>query len=80
VHTWKVAHYYRTPEAPRSLLRAALARIEQMVARIKDTWSGHPPDNGVLSVDHSTEFYRLWSTLQFVPPPLPRFVCGFFLI
>jgi hypothetical protein len=37
-----------------------------MVARVKDTWSGTMPDNGLLSVDHTTEFYRLWSALQFV--------------
>lgn len=51
---------------PRSLFKAALARVDEMVARVKDTWSGHMPDNGLLSVDHTTEFYRLWSALQFV--------------
>lgn len=66
VHTWKADKLYRPQPVPRSLFKAALARVDEMVARVKDTWSGHMPDNGLLSVDHTTEFYRLWSALQFV--------------
>ncbi|KAL6064809.1 Cytoplasmic FMR1-interacting protein [Balamuthia mandrillaris] len=63
--SWIDKHY--RPSCPNlSLFKAALNRMSEMVARVKPTWSGHPPENGIISIDSTTEFYRLWSALQFV--------------
>ncbi len=29
-------------------------------------WQGRPPANGVVNIDETNEFHRLWSALQFV--------------
>jgi len=63
-HAWKTDKSYR-PTPPRSLFKAALARIGDIVSKV-DVWMGTQPENGLLSVDNTTEFYRLWSALQFV--------------
>ena len=31
-----------------------------------NVWTTGPPDNGVMGVDSTSEFYRLWSALQLV--------------
>jgi hypothetical protein len=33
---------------------------------LTNDWKGTPPANGVLDVENSHEFFRLWSTLNFL--------------
>jgi len=37
-----------------------------MLDAVRPEWAGTSPDNGVMPVDSTSEFYRLWSGLQFV--------------
>ena len=55
----------------REKLCSGLSVFEVILHRIKsyltdDQWYGEPPANGIMSVDDSKEFHRLWSALQFV--------------
>jgi len=45
-----------------------LQRISAMLDCVREEWCGgsQPLDNGLLPIDSTTEFYRLWSGLQFV--------------
>ncbi len=58
--------FYRPPPQTVSLFKAVLQRISAMLDSVRPEWSGTAPENGVISVDSSSEFYRLWSGLQFV--------------
>jgi len=49
-----------------SLFKFAMQRVSQVVENAFSTWENSAPVNGVLAIDHTTEFYRLWSTMQFV--------------
>ena len=67
----KADKIYRPSALPLSLFKSALSVVAKMVS-LESSWAGTPPDNGVVAVDSTTEFYRLWSALQFVfcmPPP-----------
>jgi cytoplasmic FMR1 interacting protein len=64
--SWKADKFYRPPKENRSLFKAALERIDEMVMKVKSVWGTSQPDNGVLAIDSTPEFYRLWSALQFV--------------
>jgi len=68
VNAWRSQSFYRPDLSltSGSLFTAALRRIDAMMDHVRAEWCGGPPDNGVLSVDSTTEFYRLWSALQFV--------------
>jgi len=63
---WKADKFYRAPNQNISLFRSVLKRIALILEAVKGEWSGSAPDNGVIAVDYTTEFYRLWSGLQFV--------------
>ena len=44
---------------------------------MKTEWLGADPDNGVMEVENTKEFYRFWSALSFLfscdaPPMSPR--------
>jgi len=65
-NAWKADKYYRPSNQNISLFRSILKRIALILEAVKGEWSGTPPDNGVLPVDSTSEFYRLWSGLQFV--------------
>lgn len=65
-NAWKADKLYRNPTQNFSLFKYILNRLRNILDAVKSEWSGSAPDNGVLNVDHSTEFYRLWSALQFV--------------
>ena len=58
--------FYRPSTQSLSLFKAVLERVSSMLDAVRPEWSGNAPDNGVISVDSTTEFYRLWSALQFV--------------
>lgn len=46
----------------------SFAAIDRLLTSsgIRDDWAGSPPANGVLEVEATTEFYRLWSALLFL--------------
>jgi cytoplasmic FMR1 interacting protein len=68
VNAWRSQSFYRPDVAltSGSLFKAVLLRIDAMMDHVRPEWCGGPPDNGVMAVDSTTEFYRLWSALQLV--------------
>ncbi|KAK6173555.1 hypothetical protein SNE40_016982 [Patella caerulea] len=55
----------------RERLCCGLSMFEIVLTRMKSflqdsLWHGEPPANGVINIDKSTEFHRLWSAVQFV--------------
>ena len=46
------------------MFEVVLHRIQSFLHA--EVWSGPPPANGVMNVEECTEFYRLWSAIQFV--------------
>ncbi len=65
-NAWKADKFYRPPTHNVSLFRSIMKRTALILEAVKSEWSGTPPDNGAIAVDYTTEFYRLWSGLQFV--------------
>jgi cytoplasmic FMR1 interacting protein len=65
-NSWKADKLYRPPAQNVSLFKSVLQRFQTMLGPVQAEWSGTAPDNGVMNVDSTTEFYRLWSGLQFV--------------
>jgi cytoplasmic FMR1 interacting protein len=65
-NAWRSAQFYRPANTYTSLFKSVLHRINDMLGSVRDEWSGTAPENGVVCVDTSSEFYRLWSALQFV--------------
>ncbi|KAN0039438.1 hypothetical protein ACTA71_001632 [Dictyostelium dimigraforme] len=65
-NAWRADKFYRPSEQNFSLFKSVLQRFSSILNIVRHDWSGAPPDNGVICVDSSTEFYRLWSALQFV--------------
>eukprot|EP01090_Pellita_catalonica_P002598 TRINITY_DN12174_c0_g1_i2.p1 TRINITY_DN12174_c0_g1~~TRINITY_DN12174_c0_g1_i2.p1 ORF type:complete len:407 (+),score=69.07 TRINITY_DN12174_c0_g1_i2:276-1496(+) len=65
-HTWKADQFYRPSPKNMSLLKAAFAKLDATVSNVSQIWANPIADNGVLPVDSTNEFYRLWSALQFV--------------
>lgn len=65
-------HLYRPTAENYSLFKNALVQIIQALGPFKEEWFGFPdnpqmqPDNEILPVEQSFEFYRFWSGLQFV--------------
>jgi cytoplasmic FMR1 interacting protein len=47
-----------------SMFEVVLRRIQSYLHA--EVWTGGPPANGVMNVEECTEFYRLWSAIQFV--------------
>lgn len=62
----KTDKLYRPLPQNLSLFKSFLQKVSDMLQAVRPLWSGTAPDNGVLAVDSTTEFYRLWSGLQFV--------------
>ncbi|XP_064636009.1 cytoplasmic FMR1-interacting protein-like isoform X2 [Lineus longissimus] len=55
----------------RERLCCGLSMFEVILSRIKTflvgpLWQGNEPANGVMNIDDTSEFHRLWSALQFV--------------
>src|SRR5437016_5916723 len=65
-NAYKADKFYRPPPQNLSLFKSFLQKISLMLESVRPLWSGTAPENGVMSVESSTEFYRLWSALQFV--------------
>jgi len=67
-NSWKADKLYRPTGQNFSLFKSVLSRISSMLDAVRGEWTGanNPPENHVMNVDHTTEFYRLWSALQFV--------------
>ncbi|EGG14585.1 component of SCAR regulatory complex [Cavenderia fasciculata] len=65
-NAWRADKFYRPTGANPSIFKNVLQRITQILNSVRAEWSGLTPDNGVINIDTSTEFYRLWSALQFV--------------
>ncbi|EGC37325.1 Rac-binding component of scar regulatory complex [Dictyostelium purpureum] len=65
-NAWRADKFYRPSENNFSLFKSFLQRFSSILSIVRHDWSGQAPDNGVICVDSSTEFYRLWSALQFV--------------
>jgi len=65
-NAWKADKFYRIPNQNISLFKSIIKRISLILESVIEEWSGSPPENGILSVDHTLEFYRLWSAFQFV--------------
>ncbi|PRP73917.1 component of SCAR regulatory complex, partial [Planoprotostelium fungivorum] len=74
-NAWRADKLYRPTAENSSLFKAVLDRINKTLDSVRPEWcaSETTPDNGVFSVDYTTEFYRLWSAIQFVcVSPLPN--------
>ena len=76
---WQADKYYRPHAHSLSLMRQALSAIALSVRSdaLLAQWAP-PPPNGVLAVDPSDEFARLWSALFFLfssPPSDAKEVC-----
>eukprot|EP01111_Echinosteliopsis_oligospora_P015952 TRINITY_DN6483_c0_g1_i1.p1 TRINITY_DN6483_c0_g1~~TRINITY_DN6483_c0_g1_i1.p1 ORF type:complete len:1368 (+),score=367.50 TRINITY_DN6483_c0_g1_i1:181-4284(+) len=65
-NAWQADHLYRPAVAHTSIFKSVLHRVNAMLNPVRAEWSGATPDNGIIAVDQTTEFYRLWSALQFV--------------
>ncbi|GAM27817.1 hypothetical protein SAMD00019534_109930 [Acytostelium subglobosum LB1] len=65
-NAWRADKFYRPSGNHTSLFKSVLQSISQILNTVRVEWSGTTPENGVINVDSSTEFYRLWSALQFV--------------
>eukprot|EP01114_Cavostelium_apophysatum_P018213 TRINITY_DN5592_c0_g1_i1.p1 TRINITY_DN5592_c0_g1~~TRINITY_DN5592_c0_g1_i1.p1 ORF type:complete len:1338 (-),score=458.14 TRINITY_DN5592_c0_g1_i1:118-4131(-) len=65
-NAWKADKFYRPSGQNISLFKSTVQRISNMLDSVRGEWCGTAPENGVMSVDTTTEFYRLWSALQFV--------------
>jgi len=65
-NAWRADKFYRPSDENHSLFKSVLQRFSFILNIVRGEWSGQAPDNGVINVDSSTEFYRLWSALQFV--------------
>jgi cytoplasmic FMR1 interacting protein len=55
----------------RERLCCGLSMFEVVLSRIKaclvgPLWHGNEPTNGVMNIDDTSEFHRLWSAIQFV--------------
>lgn len=59
---------YRPPSSRVSLFKSVLAHVQATMGPVMDTWRDvtRRPSNGVIDIESSREFYRLWSALQFV--------------
>jgi len=65
-NAWKADKFYRPSQSNVSLFKSVANRVSAMLDVVRAEWSGTAPENGVMSVDSTSEFYRLWSALQFV--------------
>eukprot|EP01116_Phalansterium_solitarium_P006992 TRINITY_DN1943_c1_g1_i3.p1 TRINITY_DN1943_c1_g1~~TRINITY_DN1943_c1_g1_i3.p1 ORF type:complete len:369 (-),score=133.49 TRINITY_DN1943_c1_g1_i3:126-1232(-) len=65
-NAWIADKMYRAPPAPMSMFKAFLQKISQILDAVRPEWAGSQPTNGVMNVDATSEFYRLWTALQFV--------------
>eukprot|EP00003_Mantamonas_plastica_P000908 TRINITY_DN106_c0_g1_i11.p1 TRINITY_DN106_c0_g1~~TRINITY_DN106_c0_g1_i11.p1 ORF type:complete len:1475 (-),score=530.80 TRINITY_DN106_c0_g1_i11:1304-5728(-) len=55
-----------TPRPGSSMMKSALAVLEGFLENVWDEWKGYTYDNEAgFPVESTTEFYRLWSALQF---------------
>jgi len=52
----------------KSLIHQVLRRIDEFVTNqgMRTEWLGGDPENGVIEVETSREFYRFWSALSFL--------------
>eukprot|EP01091_Cochliopodium_minus_P018721 TRINITY_DN766_c0_g1_i1.p1 TRINITY_DN766_c0_g1~~TRINITY_DN766_c0_g1_i1.p1 ORF type:complete len:1390 (-),score=504.69 TRINITY_DN766_c0_g1_i1:45-4214(-) len=59
--------YYRPPSSDNfSIFKSALRGIQNCLSSVWSNWQGVLSENGVLAIEKTTAFYRLWSTLQYV--------------
>eukprot|EP01132_Coremiostelium_polycephalum_P008287 gene8287-10183_t len=67
-NAWRADKFYRPADNNTSLFKSVLQRFTSILNSVRYEWSGssNPPENGVINVDSSSEFYRLWSALQYV--------------
>lgn len=64
--SWRVDGLYRPPRENYSLFAHALQRIGQIIDKVRPTWTRSSPTNGVIDMETSLEFYRLWSAMEYV--------------
>jgi len=59
---------YSSNSSSSSIMTKIIATVDRLLTSsgIRDDWIGSPPPNGVLEVEATTEFYRLWSALLFL--------------
>lgn len=59
---------YAPPKGRHSILRVSLLGIQKMLNEISHLWSVNPKtsDNDIIPIDSTTEFYRIWSALQYI--------------
>eukprot|EP01117_Protostelium_nocturnum_P005158 TRINITY_DN1874_c0_g1_i1.p1 TRINITY_DN1874_c0_g1~~TRINITY_DN1874_c0_g1_i1.p1 ORF type:complete len:1354 (-),score=489.30 TRINITY_DN1874_c0_g1_i1:93-4154(-) len=67
-NAWRADRMYRPTPQNFSLFKAVLRRISQMLESVRFEWSGgsQQSEKGVLLVDQTAEFYRLWSAILFI--------------
>lgn len=51
---------------PNSLFKTFLGQVDHMVDNVREDWCCHKeePDNGVMNVEVTKEFYRFWSCIE----------------
>jgi len=64
----RVLTLYKNIPGGGSLFRSAINRVDQLLDehRLRDDWRGSAPKNGAMDVEDTSEFYRLWSALNFL--------------
>eukprot|EP01119_Soliformovum_irregulare_P019520 TRINITY_DN6199_c0_g1_i4.p1 TRINITY_DN6199_c0_g1~~TRINITY_DN6199_c0_g1_i4.p1 ORF type:complete len:1378 (-),score=485.69 TRINITY_DN6199_c0_g1_i4:58-4191(-) len=65
-NSWKADRLYRPSVENFSLFACVLQKLNEMLDSVRGEWTSSSTENGVMNVDYTTEFYRLWSGLQFV--------------
>jgi len=64
-NAWRADKIYRPLGQSTSLFRASLQRIGGMLSGVKYDWAPvGGSENGIMAIDNSFEFYRVWSALQ----------------
>eukprot|EP01104_Vermistella_antarctica_P000182 TRINITY_DN1020_c1_g4_i1.p1 TRINITY_DN1020_c1_g4~~TRINITY_DN1020_c1_g4_i1.p1 ORF type:complete len:1278 (-),score=381.80 TRINITY_DN1020_c1_g4_i1:98-3931(-) len=63
----RISKFYAPPRQAHSTFKLLIREFERGLDPVFEAWSGGDPEQGALmSVERSTEFYRLWSALQFI--------------
>lgn len=87
MNAWRADRFYRPPPQQVSIFKSVLSRIDTILNPIRAEWIGsmfcfvfvlfclliyYADSTEVLPIDVTSEFYRLWSALQFVVcvPPM----------
>jgi len=63
--------FYRTSPENSSIFKFVLSRVALLLEAVRTLWSGSAPENGIMHIEISNEFYRLWSCFLFIMCNVP---------